>query len=76
MIGLIFTGVWIAWAITFGIVEAIALANKQTDDTLSEKIRDLFHIKTLWGKITWGIAFGLFATWFFCHVMWGANYWF
>jgi hypothetical protein len=76
MIGIVFIGVWLAWVLYFIIAETIALTNKVADDTLSDKIRDLFHIKTKWGKITWCAAFGLFAFWFMFHILYGANYWF
>lgn len=66
--GVIADYAWIGWAAAFFGIEIPAVFNKGTDDTLSEKLRDLFHTRTKIGRTVWAIIWGLFAGMFALHI--------
>jgi len=68
----VFTWLWVAWALAFGVIEGEALINRVSDDTLSEKLRDLFHTRTKAGRSVWAIVFGIFTGLFALHIA-GSN---
>lgn len=39
------------------------------DQTLSDVVRDLFHVKSRPGRIAFGLAWGAFALWFMVHIL-------
>ncbi|MFI8206737.1 hypothetical protein [Streptomyces sp. NPDC085937] len=61
---------WGAWALFFVIYEAIALANKKDDDTLSENTRKLFRIRrSKAGRALFTVILGGGAVWFMLHIL-------
>ncbi|MGA5411580.1 hypothetical protein ACPCSC_30535 [Streptomyces lavendulocolor] len=61
---------WGAWALFFAVYEAIALANKKDDDTLSENTRKLFRIRSSKaGRAIFTVILGGGAAWFLLHIL-------
>jgi cytosine/uracil/thiamine/allantoin permease len=62
--------IWIAWTTVFAIAEAIALANKKDEDTLSENVRRLFRTRTSKaGRAVFAAAWFGFSGWFALHIL-------
>ncbi|MEU2585325.1 hypothetical protein ABZ612_20655 [Streptomyces avermitilis] len=62
--------IWIAWTTAFAIAEAIALANKRDEDTLSENVRRLFRTRTSRvGRAVFAIGWFGFSGWFALHIL-------
>ncbi len=64
-----YTLAWIAWLAAFGIIEGMALANKRSDDTLSEHTRRWFAVDTRAGRTAFGVAWVGFGAWFLGHIL-------
>lgn len=62
--------IWVAWSLTFAIAEAIALANKRDEDTLSENVRRLFRTRTSKvGRAIFAVGWFGFSGWFLLHIL-------
>lgn len=68
-----FTVTWIAWILSFVVVEGIALVRDQKDDTLSEHFQKWFRTDTNIGRTVFMVIWGLFAMWFGAHIMFSWN---
>jgi len=51
--------------------ETYAIFNKKNGDTLSERTRALFQVKTKTGKAVFTVAWVTFAAWFLIHITGG-----
>jgi len=60
---------WIGWALAFFAIELPAVFNKTHDDTLSERLRALFHTNTKVGRSVWVICWGVFSALFLAHIL-------
>jgi hypothetical protein len=49
--------------------EVYALANGRDGDTLSERTRSWFQVRTRAGAVVFGAAWCGFATWFLVHIL-------
>jgi hypothetical protein len=61
--------VWGGLLVAGAAFEAYALANGRDGDTLSERTRSWFRVRTRPGAIVFGIGWCAFATWFLCHIL-------
>lgn len=65
-----FTIAWIMWLVMFGVIEGVALARKETDDTLTEHIRKWFSTRD---KAPWWLArrgvLAVFLVWLTAHFL-------
>lgn len=52
-------------------VEAYALLNKRSGDTLSEVTRRTFRVRTRPGAAAFGVLWVSFSAWFFGHILYG-----
>jgi hypothetical protein len=50
-------------------VEAWAVSNGKPGDTLSERIRAWFQVKSQAGRITFAVVWLGFASWFLVHIL-------
>lgn len=60
--------VWGALFAVGGAYEAYAIFNKRAGDTLSERTRSLFRVKTKPGKVVFSLAWLAFSAWFLVHI--------
>lgn len=51
------------------VYEIYALANGRSGDTLSERTRSWFRVRTRAGAVVFGVAWCTFAAWFFVHIL-------
>lgn len=65
----LFTILWVGWVAAFAVIEGIAIFNKGRDDTLSEKIRDLFRTDTRTGRTIWVVVIGAGAGLLAAHIL-------
>lgn len=69
---MLWTILWLIPPFLFCVLEAKGIYNERvhgaTDETLSEKMRDLFHTKTKTGRTVWAVVWGLFAMLFALHI--------
>lgn len=72
---ILFAILWLIWAAAFFTIEGIAVFNKQDDDTLSAKLRDLFHTRTALGKTIWIICLAVFAGLLGAHILGVLTWW-
>ncbi|RZU28314.1 hypothetical protein EV284_6480 [Streptomyces sp. BK022] len=62
--------IWIAWGVTFAVVEGLALTNRRDGDTLSENTRRLFRTRTSKvGRAIFAVAWIGFSGWFALHIL-------
>jgi hypothetical protein len=62
--------VWSAWTSGFALYETWALINRKDDDTLSENVRRLFHVRTSkLGRAAFTIGWTGFSGWFLLHIL-------
>lgn len=54
-----------------GAYEIYAIFNKKNGDTLSERVRALFHVKTKTGKSVFTVVWLAFCAWFLIHIIQG-----
>jgi hypothetical protein len=66
--------VWAALIVTGAAFEAYALKNGQDGDTLSEKVRKAFRVRTPSGKLVFGLTWVAFSAWFLGHILWGWDF--
>ncbi|MBA4865899.1 hypothetical protein H1V43_32055 [Streptomyces sp. PSKA54] len=52
-------------------VEAWALRNGRSGDTLSERTRSWFRVRTPAGRVTFAVVWVAFASWFLVHIVGG-----
>lgn len=52
-------------------VELWALSNRAPGDTLSERIRDWFRVKSASGRTVFALLWTGFAAWFLIHILGG-----
>lgn len=63
--------VWGALFAAGGAYEIYAIFNRRNGDTLSERVRSLFHVKTKTGKVVFSLAWLTFSAWFLIHIIQG-----
>lgn len=63
--------VWGALFAAGGAYEIYAIFNRKHGDTLSERVRSLFHVKTKIGKTVFTVAWLTFSAWFLVHILGG-----
>lgn len=64
----------IVWGTLFaagGAYEIYAIFNKESGDTLSERVRSLFNVKTKIGKSVFTVGWLAFSAWFLVHIIGG-----
>lgn len=64
----------VAWGALFaagGAYEIYTIFNKKGGDTLSERVRSLFHVKTKIGKTVFTVGWLAFSAWFLVHIIQG-----
>lgn len=49
--------------------EVYALMNGRDEDTLSERTRAWFQVRTRTGAVLFGVIWGAFASWFLLHIL-------
>lgn len=62
------TALWLAWFVAFGVIEGAAIRNDVRGDTLSEHFRRWFRTGTHRGRTAWIITSGVFFAWFVVHI--------
>jgi hypothetical protein len=65
---MIWTVLWLLWAIAFITIEAIALFNDRKHDTLSFHLRLWFRTDTRIGRTVFIGITGVFFGWFIVHI--------
>lgn len=63
--------VWGGIILAGAAVEAYALLNKRSGDTLSEVTRRAFRVRTKPGAVAFGVLWTSFSAWFLGHILWG-----
>jgi hypothetical protein len=63
--------VWGALFAAGGAYEIYTIFNKKNGDTLSERTRSLFRVKTKIGKAVFTTAWLAFSAWFLVHIVGG-----
>lgn len=61
--------VWGGLLLAGAAFEVYALVNGRDGDTLSERTRSWFRVRTRPGAIVFGVAWVVFATWFLVHII-------
>jgi hypothetical protein len=62
--------IWSAWTSAFALYETWALINRKDEDTLSENVRRLFHVRTSkLGRAAFTLAWTGFSGWFLLHIL-------
>ena len=61
--------VWGGLLVAGAAFEVYALANGRAGDTLSERTRTWFHVRTQTGAVVFGIGWCAFASWFLVHIL-------
>ena len=64
-----FDVIWWIIALPPALWEVYAILNRVDGDTLSERTRVWWHVSTVPGKATFGLAWVGFAAWFLWHVV-------
>lgn len=60
---------WAAWVALFGVMEANAVRSEAEGDTLSERLRDWWKVKTPAGRLGFTAAWSIFAMTFLGHIV-------
>ncbi|MGV9694115.1 hypothetical protein ACWDUX_34025 [Streptomyces sp. NPDC003444] len=63
------TAIWSALVGAGLLYEAYAIFNRPEGDTLSEKIRSLFHVRTKPGRAAFTALWSGFSVWFLFHII-------
>ncbi len=63
--------VWGGLFLAGAAVEAWALLNKRSGDTLSETTRRAFRVRTPAGALAFGVLWSSFSVWFGGHILFG-----
>lgn len=66
--------IWAALIVGGAAFEAYALTNGRDGDTLSEKTRRVFQVRTRTGKAAFAILWVSFSTWFLGHILYGWDF--
>lgn len=61
--------VWGGLLLAGAAFEVYALVNGRDGDTLSERTRSWFRVRTRTGALVFGVAWCVFATWFLLHIL-------
>ncbi len=65
----VFTVLWALWFLAFAVFEGWAVLNKTGGDTLSEHVREYFHVKGKTGSMVFLGMLGFGAAWFAAHIV-------
>lgn len=66
--------VWGALILAGAAFEAYALRNGRDGDTLSERTRVWFRVRTRAGRLAFGILWVAFSVWFGGHILYGWDF--
>jgi hypothetical protein len=61
--------VWGSLLVVGAVVEVWALRNARAGDTLSERTRVWFRVRTPFGRAVFAVAWVGFAAWFLVHIL-------
>lgn len=66
---MVFDVIWGSVLLLAAAVEVWALRRSEPEDTLSERVRAWFRVKTAVGRVVFGVLWAGFAVWFGVHIL-------